>query len=630
MSASRRIPLELLSPARDAEIGVAAIDHGADAVYIGGPGFGARSGADNAIADIARLADYAHRFNARVYLALNTILRDEELDAAQGLAWQAWEAGVDALIVQDMGLLELDLPPIALHASTQMDNRSAAKVGFLEQVGFSQVVLARELSLAEIAAIAARTTVPLEYFVHGALCVSYSGQCSISHALTGRSANRGECAQICRLPFSLSDGETTLAANKHLLSLKDNDQSANLAALAGAGIRSFKIEGRLKDRAYVKNITAHYRGLLDRLIAYDERWCAASSGRCEFHFTPDPEKTFRRGATDYFTHDRQPGIGAFDTPKAAGAPIGPVLAVQREAIDVALEPVLGNGDGITWFDATGELAGLRVNRVETLRDRQRLHVLRGTPLPAAGTPLYRNRDHAFDRQLEQSDSAVRRIPLDLAFERDAQGLLLIGQDGDGTTALARLPGDFEPAHDTAKAAERIAQQLARLGGTIFAARDVTIRADPLPNVPASALNALRRGLVAALEDARRAAWVRPLRASPLEPPPAYPDNELDFLGNVLNARARAFYTRHGVLKIADAYEANHERGEVSLMITRHCLRYSFNLCPKEVKGIRPDPLTLENGSQKFTLRFDCKRCEMHVVGKLRQAGKGFPLPVRAA
>ncbi|HEY5762501.1 MAG TPA: U32 family peptidase [Rhodocyclaceae bacterium] len=622
------IPLELLAPARNAEIGIAAIDHGADAVYIGGPGFGARSGADNTMSDIARLVEHAHRYHARVYLTLNTILRDDELEPARQLAWDAWNAGVDALIVQDMGLLDLELPPIALHASTQMDNRSPAKVAFLEAVGFSQVVLARELSLTEIAAITATTTVPLEYFIHGALCVSYSGQCSISHALTGRSANRGECAQICRLPFSLSDGETTIVADKHLLSLKDNDQSANLAGLAEAGIRSFKIEGRLKDRAYVKNITAHYRLLLDRLIADDPRWCSASSGHSRFGFTPDPGKTFRRGATDYFTHERQADIGAFDTPKAAGEPIGEVLAVGREAIDVAPTPPLGNGDGIAFFYASGELAGLRVNRVEQLADRQRLHVLRGVLLPVAGTPLFRNRDHAFDRQLEH-DSATRQIEIDLVFSATDDGIRLQATDSDGIAASADLPGQFEAAIEPVREAERIRQQLGKLGSTIFTARRIEVASTTVPRLSAAALNGLRRAAIESLEAARRQRYARPRRADARVPAPPYPETELSFLANVLNASARAFYIRHGVLKIADAYETNQERGEVSLMITRHCLRYSFNLCPKEVKGIRPDPLTLENGGQKFTLRFDCKRCEMHVVGKLRQAGKGFPLPVRA-
>lgn len=623
------IPLELLSPARDAAIGIAAIDHGADAVYIGGPGFGARNGADNSLEDIARLAAHAHRFHARVYLTVNTILHDHELELARKLAWDAWNAGVDALIIQDLGLLELDLPPIALHASTQMDNRSAAKVRFLEAAGFSQIVLARELTLGEVAKIAAETTVPLEYFVHGALCVSYSGQCSISHALTGRSANRGDCAQICRLPFTLKEGDATVAADKHLLSLKDNDQSANLADLAAAGVRSFKIEGRLKDQAYVKNVTAYYRQQLDRLIADDNRWCRASSGRTAFTFSPDPAKTFRRGATDYFTHDRQADIGAFDTPKAAGEPVGTVLATGPDWIEIPAEPRLGNGDGIAYFDTAGQLSGLRINRAEAKRDRQRLHVLRGTVLPMIGVTVHRNRDHAFDRLLAQ-ESASRRIPLHLALYAVPGGLSLSVTDADGHCADATLTGPFEPARDPCQARDRIVTQLGRLGASDFVAETITVSVEPLPSLAASTLNALRRDAIAALEAARAAAYRRPTRNPALVPMPPYPATELSYLGNVLNNKARAFYQRHGVLQVADAYEANQERGEVSLMITRHCLRFSFNRCPKQVKGIRPDPMTLENGGQRFTLRFDCKRCVMLVCGKLRQAGKGFPLPVRSA
>ncbi|MDD3530735.1 MAG: U32 family peptidase, partial [Gallionellaceae bacterium] len=315
--------LELLAPARDAAIGIEAVNHGADAVYIGGPSFGARSSADNSVADIARLVEHAHRYHARIYATLNTILRDDELAAARDLAWQFWDAGVDALIVQDMGLMELDLPPIQLHASTQCDIRTPAKARFMEDVGFSQLVLARELDLDEIAAIRAATTVPLEFFVHGALCVAYSGQCYISHAQTGRSANRGDCSQACRLPYRVTDAKgRVIAHDKHVLSLKDNDQSGNLAALVDAGIRSFKIEGRYKDMGYVKNVTAHYRRLLDDILERRPELAHASSGQCSYTFTPDPELNFNRGATDYFVQGRQPDIGAFDSPKNPGRPIG--------------------------------------------------------------------------------------------------------------------------------------------------------------------------------------------------------------------------------------------------------------------------------------------------------------------
>ena len=312
-------PLELLAPAKNADFGIEAIKHGADAVYIGGPSFGARYGAGNTIADIARLSAFAHRYHAKVFVALNTILRDDELEGARLLTWEMYEAGADALIIQDMGLLELDLPPIQLHASTQTDNRNPAKVKFLEDAGFSQVVLAREMSLKEVAEVAAQTNVALEYFVHGALCVAFSGQCFISHAHTGRSANRGECSQACRLPYTLIDDKgKTIAENQHLLSMKDNNQSENILALARAGVSSFKMEGRLKDLSYVKNITAHYRRLLDEVIAENPEFSRASSGHCTYSFTPQPDKTYNRGYTDYFANDRQDDIGAFDSPDFVG------------------------------------------------------------------------------------------------------------------------------------------------------------------------------------------------------------------------------------------------------------------------------------------------------------------------
>ena len=609
--------LELLAPAKNLAFGIEAVNHGADAVYIGGPAFGARSSAGNTMADIARLAAHAHRYSARVLVALNTILKDEELEPARQIAWQAFDAGADALIVQDMGLLELDLPPIQLHASTQTDNRTPEKVKFLEQVGFSQIVLARELTLAEIRAIAARTSATLEFFVHGALCVSYSGQCTISHALTGRSANRGECSQMCRLPYSLADADgRILAQDKHLLSLKDNDQGANLRALIDAGIRSFKIEGRLKDLAYVKNVTAYYRKRLDALMDETPQVRASSSGRCTFLFEPRPEKTFNRGATDYFVNDRQPDIAAFDTPKFAGAPIGEVAAIGRNCFDVTGTTPLHNGDGLSYFNASQELAGLRINRV----DGSRLFVTAVPADLAVGTQLYRNRDQEFERQLEKK-SAERRIRVRLRLAETADGFALHITDEDGVEAAATLAHAKEAAQNRERAAAALREALGKLGNTIFAAEDIALALTQPWFLPASALNALRRDAVAQLEAARRTAWKRPPRAAAVEPPAPYPANELGYLGNVFNRKAREFYARHGVELIADAYECNREPNAVSLMITRHCLRYSFNLCPKQVKGIRPDPMTLIRSGEKLSLRFDCKRCEMHVVGKLK---KGKP------
>ncbi len=617
MTTSRKT-LELLAPAKNREFGIEAINHGADAVYIGGPSFGARSSAGNGIADIETLAAHAHRYHARVLVALNTILKDEELEGARRIAWQAFEAGADALIVQDMGLLELDLPPIALHASTQTDNRSVEKVRFLEQVGFSQIVLARELSLEEIRAIAAETSATLEFFVHGALCVSYSGQCYISHAHTGRSANRGECSQACRLPYSLADGDGRLIAhNQHLLSLKDNDQSANLRALADAGIRSFKIEGRLKDLSYVKNVTAHYRTLLDRIMEQAPEYRPASSGRCAFAFTPRPEKTFNRESTDYFVTGRQLDIINPRTPKFAGEPIGKVSKVGKGWFEVDSSAPLHNGDGLSYFDAKNELAGLRVNRAEG----KRLFPAEADTGLTVGTPLYRNRDQEFERQLEKK-SAERKVRVALRFAETPDGFALTLTDEDGVSVTERLLHAKEPAQNAERAWAAIREQLGKLGNTLFEAVAIDLDLSAPRFLPAGALNALRRQAAESLESARLAAHPRPPRLSAAEPPAPYPETELTYLGNVYNRKARQFYARHGVSLMAPAFEANQEKGAVSLMTTKHCLRFSFNLCPKQVPGTRPDPLTLMNGNEKLTLRFDCKRCEMHVEGKLKAGRQG--------
>ncbi|MCK9381648.1 MAG: U32 family peptidase [Sulfuritalea sp.] len=621
--------LELLAPAKNADFGIEAINHGADAVYIGGPAFGARAGAGNTVADIERLAAHAHRYRAKVFATLNTILRDDELEGARRLVWQLYEAGADALIVQDMGLLQLDLPPLQLHASTQTDIRTLEKARFLQDVGFSQIVLARELTLKEIAKIAAGLkvgageTATLEFFVHGALCVAYSGQCYISHAHTGRSANRGECSQACRLPYTLEDEAGRIVAHdKHLLSMKDNDQSANLQALVEAGIRSFKIEGRLKDLSYVKNITAHYRLLLDEFLERSPEYRRASAGRCTYTFTPRPEKTFNRGATDYFVNERQADIGAFDTPKFSGEPIGVVTRLAPDWFEVDATMPLHNGDGLSYYDSHRELAGLRINRAEG----QRLFPNEMPDDLAVGTGLYRNRDQEFERALERK-SAERRIGIRMQLSETPDGFALTLTDEDGIAARAALPHVHEEAKHAKQAFAGLRDNLAKLGNTIFTASEIALDLSQPWFLPASAVNGLRREALAALEAARATACERPPRRAPVEPPVAYPENELSYLGNVLNSQARAFYEKHGVRLIADAYETNTEKGEVSLMITRHCLRYSFNLCPKEVKGIRPDPMTLVNGKEKLTLRFDCKKCEMHVIGKLKKGRQISILPV---
>lgn len=617
-------PLELLAPAKNADFGMEAIVHGADAVYIGGPAFGARSNAGNSIADIGRLSEFAHRYNARVLVALNTILKDEELEGARRIAWECYEAGADALIVQDMGLLELDLPPIQLHASTQTDIRSVQKASFLQDVGFSQIVLARELALKDIRKIADQTSVALEFFVHGALCVSYSGLCNISHAHTGRSANRGECSQACRLPYSLEDQNgQVLATDKHLLSMKDNDQSANLLALAQAGVTSFKIEGRLKDLSYVKNITAHYRTLLDGIMAEHPEFTRSSTGRSTFFFTPQPEKTFNRGATDYFVNSRQGDIGAFDTPAFAGPAIGAVVRLGKGWFDVEMAKsaeALHNGDGLSYFDAEQELVGLRINTAEKIGKAWRCTPNEVPADLAVGTNIHRNRDQEFERALEKK-SAERRIPVHLRFEETPTGFALTLSDGAGVAVAAELQHGKEAAQNSERALATIRDNLTKLGNTLYVAEGVEGVDLALSQpwfLPAGALNGLRREAVKKLDAARAAAYQRPPRAEAAEPPAIYPESELSYLGNVYNQKAREFYTKHGVELIASAYECNEEKGAVSLMITKHCLRYSFNLCPKEVKGIRPDPMTLVNGGEKLTLKFDCKKCEMHVIGKLKK------------
>jgi putative protease len=628
--------LELLSPARDAEIGIEAIKHGADAVYIGGPSFGARLSASNAVADIARLATFAHRFYAKIFVALNTILDDQEIETARRLIWELYDAGVDALIVQDMGLLALDLPPIQLHASTQTDIRTPEKARFLQDVGFSQIVLARELSLVEIQRIHAATEADkctLEYFVHGALCVAFSGQCNISHAHTGRSANRGECSQACRLPYTLEDHQGRIVAyDKHLLSMKDNDQSANLRALIAAGIRSFKIEGRYKDMAFVKNATAHYRQLLDAIMEEQPQFMPASSGRTTHLFTPQPEKTFNRSTTDYFTHGRKHDIGAFDTPKFAGEAIGTISRVGADWFEIEGDIELHNGDGVSYQPPTNKGAnkrvGMRINVVQGKR-------LYPNEMPAdlkPGIAIYRNRDQAFERALEK-ESARRLIPVSLALSASDNALQLTLTDSDSTTVTVQREATIETARDTGKALATLHSNLAQLGNTDFTAAQIKIAAPCF--VPASILKSLRREGIDQLIKARETRRPRLPRAAPVTPPAAYPGKELTFLGNVFNKQARAFYKKHGVELIAEAYEANTTAGDVSLMITKHCLRYSFNLCPKEakdwqLKGIKAEPMTLINGNERLTLRFDCKACEMHVVGKMKKSRVIPVMPVKAA
>ena len=623
--------LELLSPAKTAEIGREAILHGADAVYIGGPAFGARHNASNTLEDIASLVEFAHRYRARIFVTMNTIMHDAELETARKQIWQLYDAGVDALIIQDMGLLEMDLPPIQLHASTQCDIRTLEKARFLSQVGFSQLVLARELTIEQIRAIRAQVDTPLEYFIHGALCVAFSGQCYISHADNGRSANRGDCSQACRLPYTLADGQGRVVAyEKHLLSMKDNDQSRNLEALIDAGIRSFKIEGRYKDMGYVKNITAHYRLLLDEILERRAGYVRAASGHTQIFFAPDVDKNFNRGHTDYFATGRQEDIGAFDSPKYLGVQVGTVSKVGADHFDMMTDAALANGDGLNYMNKRTTV-GIQANTVQKLAESdegQRWRVFPNEPvstLPGLkpGTQVHRNRDHQWEAALAKR-SADRKVALHLALAEVDGGLALTLRDEDGIETVTRAQLALQPAHNAEQADAALRTSLAKLGNTMFEADGIELSLSQPWFVPAAAINALRRDAVSAHEAARLAAWERPERKAPAQPRAVYPDTQLSYLANVYNEKARAFYHKHGVQLIDAAYEAHQEPGEVSLMITKHCLRFSFNLCPKQAKGVqgvqgqvKAEPMTLVSGDETYTLRFDCKPCEMHVVGAMK-------------
>ena len=628
--------IELLSPAKTVEIGKAAISHGADAVYIGGPSFGARANAGNDLSGIADLIRYAHQYNSRIFIALNTILRDDELDQAQKLIHSLYEVGADALIIQDMGLLMLDLPPIQLHASTQCDIRTPEKARFLESVGFSQLVLAREMTLTQIAAVAQTLDgAMLEFFVHGALCVAYSGQCYVSHAQTGRSANRGDCSQACRLPYEVVDGKGRIVAHqKHVLSVKDNDQSGNLKALIDAGIRSFKIEGRYKDLGYVKNITSHYRMLIDSILEERSDLRRASSGVTRFFFTPEPERSFNRGSTDYFVNGRKDDIGAFDTPTPAGLPLGVVNRIGADHFDIALGPSgsgLSNGDTLTYFDLHKNLQGFRVNVAKVQNDR----VWRAYPnQPVSelkhfikGVEVFRSRDMAWERLMESDRTSIRKIGLEIHITEGAEGLHVRLKDDDSYEAEAQLNHAYQPAKDSEASLKVLSDNLSQLGNTIFEAKRFFIKnhqGDGPGFWPPGLQKQLRREAIQKLLDARQRGFQRLPRRPPSDPPSLYPEDSLSYLANVYNHEAQRFYLSHGVKVVEPAYEAHQVKGDASLMITRHCVRFSLSLCPKQTKGvtgvqgtIKAEPLELVSGKDRLRLEFDCKACEMHVIGKIR-------------
>jgi putative protease len=599
--------IELLAPAKDLECGVEAINHGADAVYIGAPQYSARAAAGNTLADIAALTVYAHQFGAKVYVALNTILKDEELPVVQKLIWELFRAGIDALIVQDMGITMLDLPPLPLHASTQTDNRSLEKIKFLEQAGFSRIVLARELSISDIKTISNEVFTPLEAFVHGALCVCYSGQCYLSAAVSGRSANRGVCAQYCRLPYTLVDSEgTVIAKKKHLLSMKDLNLSEHLEELLDAGVSSLKIEGRLKDVAYVKNVTAFYRRKLDDVLAKRPEYQRASSGKCRYFFEPDIRKSFNRGYTEYFFNGRTTTIWSVDSPKSVGEPVGHVESVFDRYFVLSETNILHNGDGLCFINSRDELQGVKVNRVEG----EKVFFAENDPsMLKRGILMYRNFDHEFEKLLGKK-SAGRKIAATVSLKESSAGFVLDAMDEDGNTATLELAHKKELAQK--EQTSTIRTNLSKTGNTIFEVGTIKIHFSQNWFIPASVLSDGRRQLMDKLLENRQQAYMRKetLWRQTFHP---FPESRITYRGNVMNSQSRRFYERHQSTVVQEAFEKQAQNA-VPLMFARHCISYSLGWCPKENKRSLSykEPLYLQYNNSRFRLEFDCKICEMRV------------------
>ena len=596
--------LELLAPAKNLECGIAAIDHGADAVYIGASRFGARAAVGNSIEDIQELCEYAHPFGAKVYVTVNTILYDDELDDTRKLLSGLKKAGVDAILVQDMAIREMN-DGLTLHASTQTDNRTPQKVKWLRDIGFSRVVLARELSVDEIAEIHRQVPdVELEVFVHGALCVSYSGICYASQYCFGRSANRGECAQFCRMKFSLQDADgREMERDRYLLSLKDMNQSDSIEGLIAAGATSFKIEGRLKDISYVKNVTAAYSLQLNEIIRKNpNKYCRSSKGICTYTFTPDLRKTFNRGYTHYFLHGRQPDIASFDTPKAMGEYVGVVKELRHDSFNVAGVASFANGDGLCFINQQGVLEGFRANRVVG----NRIYPYRMPQGLCPGVRLYRNSDQEFERLLSRQ-SADRRIPITILLRAVPEGFTLTAQG-----VSVRISCEHQEARKSP--IENIMIQLSKLGDTIYSCEDVDIPDDFNYFIPNSVLSDMRRALIAELQN-NRTGGQAPCEVTKRSQIAEYPLYSQDYLHNISNQLSQRFYGANE--KSAFELKSSSEIKELDgpIMQCRHCIRYSLGYCVKN-GGKRPEwrePLSLVLGDgRRFQLEFDCKHCQMNV------------------
>lgn len=597
--------VELLSPAKNLECGIAAINHGADAVYIGGPSFGARVAAGNSFEDLEKLVRYAHPYHAKVFVTLNTILTDRELEEAERQICQYYNLGIDALIVQDMGLLKLNLPPIALHASTQCDNRTIDKVRFLQNSGFQRVVLARELSLSQMKTIHGSCDIELEAFVHGALCVSYSGRCYMSQAACGRSANRGECAQYCRLPYSLQDGDgKIIMENKHLLSLKDLDRSDYIEDMMDAGISSFKIEGRLKDVDYVKNVTAFYRQKFDNILEGKDDFKAASLGKTTFFFQPDPERTFHRGKTSYFIDGKRDIVAQIDTPKSTGSFVGSVLSVSANSFVYSQDKPLHNGDGLCFFDKIGNFDGFRVNKVEGNRVFPN-----EMPNVKVGDRLFRNYDIQFEKELE-GKSAERYVAVDFELAENEDGFIIRCCDESGTEVELSFSQEKMMAAKPEKAIENVKNQLSKLGNTCYKARNINILTKEIYFIPNSVLTESRRQIIELLLCEK----IKQKLHKKVTLPNLQNTNPIE-ADNVYNQKAFDFYRNNGIENIKDAYEKEPKEDEF-LMTCKHCIRFQIGACKKSGRTVTlKEPLTIQTGNLSFRLSFDCAKCEMMITGE---------------
>ena len=610
-----RKKIEILAPAKNLIQGIAAINAGADAVYIGAPQFGARTNATNSIEDIAEMVRYAHLFNAQVFVVINTILYDDELEICRKLIYQLYDIGIDALIIQDMAILEMKLPPIVLHASTQTNNRDPKHVKFLRDVGIKRVVLARELNLDQVKEIHEATDAELEFFVSGALCVSFSGNCYMSIANGERSANRGSCAQNCRLPYELIDGTgTTLIQTAHLLSIKDLDLSDQLPALIEAGITSFKIEGRLKDIVYVKNNTSFLRKRLDEFLENNpDKYQKASSGRTFYNFEPEMDRSFNRGYTDYFVNKRKEKIGSWDTPKSQGQFIGKVLEVKANGYVIENYEKLNNGDGLYFVNSNGEADGAQVNII--VNDIVLLNVLKSI---SVGTTIFRNSDAEFIKMVEQERSAIRKIGVHLHFSEIHKGFRLLAIDEDGHKSEMILKMEKSLANSGESVIPNIKKNLSKTGNTVFVVDEIDVQLIDNWFLPISKVNEIRRDVLQQLVEIRISQYQRETHQI-IKTEHPYPVEKLDFTYNVSNQLARNFYKRHGVIEIEKAFELQWDPGKSRVMTTKYCVKYELGKCARFQRATMGEkvvePLTLKHGEIEYKLKFNCKPCEMEIWEK---------------